>query len=422
MNDTTNAAETATDAIDGRRVHSTRLDTGTRLIVIHDPSARNVSVSLAVPAGMRHEAPGEEGMLHLLEHMVYQDSKEITASEREAAMHKAGGILGGNTHMDYSEFYESGQIGHLEHTSRRLVEQVFNPALKDGHLAEQIRAVATERARRLDRAPGGILPWPHLTARHWKDHPNSHDGTGDLDLTGRATPDKLRDIHRRLYRPSAAVMTAVTPEDPHLTLKKMALPFSEVSDNGYPAPILRAAVPSVGPEAASRVGGVMLTRRLSATVAAPAQTVGPDLLGDLLAAEVLTQQAGLDASAGLFGPGDMTRDDLFVLVDDTGQAINPSDRLRALAVADDTALLRAAQRAILRTERFTHDDERLARTVTRDALLRGTPMFAAELVSALAAICEDVARIRPVLERAATRLANQQSVSLTVPSAQEASQ
>ncbi len=78
--------------LDGRAVYGMRSDTGTRLIAIHDPSARIISMSLGgVPAGMRHEMPGEEGMLHLLEHMVYQDSENVTASERQVSVHKAGG-------------------------------------------------------------------------------------------------------------------------------------------------------------------------------------------------------------------------------------------------------------------------------------------------------------------------------------------
>lgn len=405
--------------LDGRAVHGMQLDRGIQLIAVHDPSARILSVSLGVPAGMRHERPGEEGMLHLLEHMVYQDSENTTASERQASVQKAGGILGGNTHMDYSEFYESGPTGHLEQISRRLVEQVFQPALTQEQIAEQIDAVATERAQRLAPAPGGILPWPHLTAQYWADHANGHDGTGDRDLASRVTSEKLHALHRRLYRPSGAVLTAVTSEDPVKTLRFLAAPFSGISDQAYVVPVVQESVRRGG--SASRIcsGGATSTRLLSATAAALGHSAGPDLLGDLVAAELLSQQDGLDASAGLFGPGDLTRDDLFVLVDDTGQAIDPSERFRALAIADDAVMIFAARRAVLRMERFTHDDQRLARTVTRDVLLRGTPTFAVELADALAKISDDATRLRPLVTAAAWRLAEQESVSVIVQPSEE---
>lgn len=405
--------------LDGRAVYGMQLDTGTRLIAVHDSSARILSVSLGVPAGMRHEMPGEEGMLHLLEHMVYQDSKNITALERQVSVHRAGGFLGGNTHMDYSEFYESGPTGHLEQISSRLVEQVFQPALTQEQIAEQIDAVATERAQRLAPAPGGILPWPHLTTRYWADHSNGHDGTGDSDLATRVTREKLQALHGRLYRPSAAVLTAVTAEDPLKTLRFLAAPFSGISDQTPVVPVLQDSVRRGGSTSTIYSGGAASTRLLSATAAALGHSAGPDLLGDLVAAELLSQQDGLDASAGLFGPGDLTRDDLFVLVDDTGQAIDPSERFRALAVADDAAMILAALRAVLRLERFTHHDQRLARTVTRDVLLRGTPTFAVELADALAGISHDATRLRTLVTASARRLAEQDSVSLTVQPSEE---
>ncbi|YCK81555.1 insulinase family protein [Arthrobacter sp. D3-18] len=405
--------------LNGRAVYGMRLDAGTRLMAIHDPSARILSMSLGVPAGMRHEMPGEEGMLHLLEHMVYQDSANITASERQVSVHKAGGVLGGNTHMDYSEFYEAGPMGHLEQISHRLVKQVFHPALTQQQIIEQIDAVAIERAQRLAQAPGGVLPWPHLTARYWADHPNSHDGTGDSDLANRVTREKLTALHRRLYRPSAAVLTAVTSEDPLKTLQLLAAPFFGISEEGPFVPVLQDSVRRGGSTSTIFSSAAKSTRVLSATAAACGRSACPDLLGDLVAAELLSQQDGLDASGGLFGPGDLTRDDLFVLVDDTGQAIDPPERFRALAIADDAAIMLAARRALLRMERFTHDDQRLARTVTRDVLLRGTPTFAAELTEALAEISDDAGRLRHLVTTAARRLTDQDSVTLTVQPSEE---
>ncbi|MFK0040283.1 M16 family metallopeptidase [Paenarthrobacter sp. NPDC090517] len=409
----------ALGTLNGRAVYGMRLDAGTRLIAIHDPSARIISMSLGVPAGMRHEMPGEEGMLHLLEHMVYQDSADISASERQVSVHKAGGVLGGNTHMDYSEFYETGPMGHLEQISKRLVEQVFHPALTQHQITEQIDAVATERAQRLAQAPGGVLPWPHLTSRYWADHPNGHDGTGDIDLAKRVTSEKLRALHRRLYRPSVAVLTAVTSEDPLKTLRLLSAPFSGSSDEAPLVPALQNSVRRGGSTSTIFSSAAKSTRVLSATAAACGHSASPEMLGDLVTAELLSQQDGIDASGGLFGPGDLTRDDLFVLVDDTGQAIDPCERYRALAIADDAAIMLAARRALLRMERFTHDDQRLVRTVTRDVLLRGTPTFAAELAESLAEISDDAARLRPVVTAAARRLADQDSVTLTIQPSEE---
>lgn len=183
----------------------------------------------------------------------------------------------------------------------------------------------------------------------------------------------------------------------------LAAPFSGISDEAPLVPGLQNSVRRGGLTSTIYSSEVESTRVLSATAAAiGGDSACPDFLGDLVAAELLSQQDGLDASVGLFGPGDLTRDDLFVLVDDTGQAIDPPERFRALAIADDAAIMLAARRTVLRMERFTHDDQRLARTVTRDVLLRGTPpTFAAELAESIAEISDDAARLRPIVTAAA---------------------
>lgn len=384
----------------GHETRTTVLPSGARAIVLHAPAARNDSVVLGVPAGMRHEAPGEEGMLHLLEHLVYQDSEAVSGAVRQRAVADAGGVLGGHTHMDYTEFFETGPTGEAARIAQRMVEQVFRPALRAEQIAEQIRAVATERAHRLAPAPGRVLPWPHLTARYWADHPNAHDGSGDLDLADRADAEILRDLHRRHYRRDAAVLTAVTADDPGAVLTSLA-----DADAGVPAVDGGPGVDRVAPGTPSpRYDPTPARRRLFATAAAPAAVVEDAVLGELLAAEALRGQPGLDASAGLFGPGDLVRDDLFVIVDDTAVPVNPCDRLRALLRIEDDVLERAVSRAVLRAEGVVRDDERLARSTARDALLRGAPGFAVELVEALAA---SAGRSRALLDVAVNRLAAQ---------------
>ncbi|PPI02770.1 insulinase family protein [Rathayibacter sp. AY1B7] len=385
---------------------SAALPSGARALVVHRPEVRNDSVALAVPAGMRHERDGEEGMLHLIEHLVYQDSEGVAGLVRQTRVAESGGVLGGHTHLDYSEFFETGSPGSAAVIAERLVEQVFRPAFLPEQIAEQIRAVASERAARLAPAPGGVLPWPHLTARYWADAPNAHDGSGDLDLEGRATEPVLRALHRRHYSPAGSVLVGVTADDPARLLDRLVAALAEAPD--------RAAGPVAVPPGTARpeYRGEPAARRLAATAAAPSTRVSDELLGDLIAAEALAAQAGLDASAGLFGPGDTVADDLFVLVDDTAVPVDPWHRLRALAVSDDSALEHARHRAVLRAERLVHDDERLARTVARDALLRGAPGFAGELVDSLAARPP-----RPLLADAAARLAEQPFAALGVPAA-----
>jgi putative peptidase M16 family len=138
------------------------------------------------------------------------------------------------------------------------------------------------------------------------------------------------------------------------------------------------------------------------------------MLGDLVVAELLAAQRDLEASAGLFGPGDLVRDDLFVVVDDTELALEPTDRVRAASVADDDLLLHAVGRAVERTEAFTVDDGCLTRTVARDVVLRGEPSFAPDLVTRLRGLLMHPNDIRALVTAASARLASQPFASIRI--------
>lgn len=389
---------------------------GARSVVVHDPAAMNCTVALAIPVGMRDEAPGEQGMMHLLEHVVYQDSDKLTTAERSKHIQRSGGVLGGHTHMDYTEFYETGSPSDVTQMLARVFDQVFAPAFLPSQISEQIQAVATERATRLGAAPGGMLPWPHLTGRFWQDHPNQHDGSGDLDLADRASADVLRALHARYYSLATVVVVVVSPLPEEHVVPHLAELLGQVREGALAQPHKKPArgLPANPTHEVVPIPNLKNTRRISVTALSPVETPTPAVLGEQLAAAALRAQHQVDVSAGLFGPGDLALDDLFVVVDDTGLALDLAERLRLLPELSDHELKAAAHRALYAIEQLTRDDERFARTLARDLLLRGNSTFSSDLCAALAMVTSDLDRARTLMTQASQRLSQQPSVSLTL--------
>ena len=398
--------------IRGHSAFQTVLDNGATAVAIHVPHARNHSVALAVRAGMRDELPGQEGMMRLIEHMIHQDGSVSHGLEPQPWVARAADRLGARTHMDYTEFYETAGLDDVPTMARRLVEQAFHPAFRGEQLLEQIAAVATERRNRLADAPGGLLPWPHLTSLYWRDHSNAHDGSGDLDLSDRATTTVLRGLHAKRYRPDGAAVVALSDQPGEKIVTTLAEAMSAIPGRRDEAEVPERAGQAIAQRSEVTVVGGR-ARLLSATAAAPA-TLTPPMLGDLVVAELLAAQRDLEASAGLFGTGDLVRDDLFVVVDDTELALEPTDRVRAASVADDDLLLHAVGRAVERTEAFTVDDGCLTRTVARDVVLRGEPSFAPDLVTRLRGLLMHPNDIRTLVAAASARLASQPFASIRI--------
>ena len=198
--------------IRGLHAASTTLANGARIMAIHAPQAKTSTVVLSLRAGMRDERrPAHNGIMRLIEHIISQDSQPVQGLIRPRATAQAGSVLGGHTHMDYTEFCETGSTQHLGTVAERLVDQVFSPVFCAEQLTGHIDALAMKRRQQLAAAPGKVLPWPHLTGAYWHDHPNGHDGSGDADLIDRVTPELLASIHRQLYQPAGAVLVALSP-------------------------------------------------------------------------------------------------------------------------------------------------------------------------------------------------------------------
>lgn len=401
--------------IRGLHAASTTLSNGARVLAIHAPQAKTSTVALSLRAGMRDERRTEHnGIVRLIEHMVYQDSQTIQGLTRQGDVARAGSVLGGNTHMDYTEFFETGSTPDLGTVAARLVDQVFFPAFRAEQLAQQIEAVAIERRQRLAAAPGNVLPWPHLTEAYWYDHANGHDGSGDIDLTDRVTPELLASMHRQLYHPAGAVMVALSPLPAPEALHQLSEAFSSIAPSDGPSSPAPVGLPITQHLDAGPLGTGSASRCLAATRAATTRAVTPQVLGDLLVAEALGTLEGLDASAGVFGLGERTHDDLFVLIDDTPCAVDPVERIRAVTTAKDSLVRHAICRAVHRAEQLVVDDARLARTVARDVLLRDIPEHSAQLVSALVELFDRPALARHLMAEASQRLTSQAFASMTV--------
>ncbi|MBM4320571.1 MAG: insulinase family protein, partial [Deltaproteobacteria bacterium] len=75
------------------------------LLVSPQPHASSVSVLLLVRAGSREDPPGQEGMAHLLEHMVFQGTRRRPAPrEVVAALDRVGGELNAETDRECTTY------------------------------------------------------------------------------------------------------------------------------------------------------------------------------------------------------------------------------------------------------------------------------------------------------------------------------
>ncbi|MBY6350961.1 insulinase family protein [Rhodococcoides corynebacterioides] len=340
-------------------------------------------------AGFRREAVGEEGVAHLLEHVMFRGSAAVPRGTFHDHVLGFAGHAGGTTHQDFTEYTQRVPVGCLDDAVFAEVDRLFAAEIGDEAVAEQLPGVIAEVRHHSGHAFGGF-PWPAMGRVLFADHAHAHDGWGDPADLARMDASTCRRFHERCYRPADAVLTVVGDVD----LETVVGAIDRACRGHRPAPArtprdtprprwrdgasVRVRVPGEGPSAFA-VGYALpdpidhLDEYLAATV-----------LSDVLTGTRPADGTPWSAASGVFGPLEVARGDVLTVTTSGSRASAAEFRrsvdaaLTAVAsgAAPSSVLAAAAGVAGSRRLRERADTEARARSLGRAAVILGDPAAA----------------------------------------------
>lgn len=189
------------DALATHRLPLSRLDLPglPRLLISPRPGSGGVGVAVAAPAGFRSELPGEEGLAHLLEHLMFRSGEEDGGFVDR--VHRRGGSTNASTHLDHTLYWQELPRGALEEALRDEAARFSDPLITPAAVARQREIVLEEIASNVENQPLGGFPWARLPAVAFLDHANRHNGYGTRESLAAATAESARGFWSRLYDP-----------------------------------------------------------------------------------------------------------------------------------------------------------------------------------------------------------------------------
>ena len=181
-----------------------RLDNGLRFLLFPDASKPSATVNITYNVGSRHEAYGETGMAHLLEHLVFQgtpDHPEITEELTER-----GARPNGTTSFDRTNYYETfpATEDNLEWALDLESDRMVNSFISADDLESEMTVVRNEMESG-ENSPFRILMQRTLsTAYLWHNYGKSIIGArSDVE----SVPiDRLQAFYRKYYQPDNALL------------------------------------------------------------------------------------------------------------------------------------------------------------------------------------------------------------------------
>jgi predicted Zn-dependent peptidase len=221
------------------RFERTELPNGLTVMTEAMPGIRSASLGVWVHAGSVHEEPGEMGVSHLLEHMVFKGTRRRGPRELALVLERRGGSLDAYTTREHTSYQARVLDADVDTALDVLADLVFDPLLRAEDLNLE-REVVLEEIATVEDTPDDLVFDLHAELL-WGDHPYGYSILGTRDTVAALRVDDLRRVHARSYVPENMLVAAAGHVDHGSFVAQVEAVFragrepnaSAASTNGY---------------------------------------------------------------------------------------------------------------------------------------------------------------------------------------------
>jgi predicted Zn-dependent peptidase len=212
----------------GLEVRPVTLPNGLRVVLAPDPAALTVDAALWLPAGRRHERPGQAGLSLLAARLGFRNG----AGEPLAPLAAVGGSGGVVVTPDYTSLSATVPGGSLELALGFLAERLPGRPVTAAALAAERAALRAEAARgeRTAVARGLASLW----AAAWPGHPYELTGAPPAAGSDALRPADVDAWKRARFTPGAALLTVTGAFEPESALALVRARFARLPRGGAP--------------------------------------------------------------------------------------------------------------------------------------------------------------------------------------------
>lgn len=179
--------------------HRDLLTNGLPVVCETIPYVRSVSIGFWVACGSRDESTTEEGISHLIEHMVFKGTKNRTTRQIAETIDSVGGHLNAFTTKEYTCFYIKILDRHFRLGLELLSDLVTNPLFTLEDL-EKEKNVVLEEIKSYEDSPDELV-FDLFTQTILDGHPLGHSILGTPETIDAIDRDALLAYKKRFYAP-----------------------------------------------------------------------------------------------------------------------------------------------------------------------------------------------------------------------------
>jgi len=183
------------------------LDNGIRVITERVSYVRSVAMGVWVSVGSSHEEPGQRGISHCIEHMLFKGTRSRSAREIAELMDSIGGHLNAFTDKETTCFHARTVDEHAPLAVEILADMLENSAIDPAELHKE-QQVILEEIKMYDDSPDEVSQDIFVRSA-WGASPLGEPTIGYASTVSALTRDTLLEYMGANYVPGNVIITAV---------------------------------------------------------------------------------------------------------------------------------------------------------------------------------------------------------------------
>ena len=202
------------------------LPNGLHVLLFPDASSPKITVNMTYMVGSRHEGYGETGMAHLLEHLLFKETKTRKDIKQELKDH--GAEMNGSTSWDRTNYFETmtATDENLKFGLELEADRMVNSKIEKPILDSEMTVVRNEFEMG-ENSPDRILMQRAL------EHAYTWHNYGKMTIGNRSDIEnvpinRLAAFYQKYYQPDNALLTVAGKFDQAKTLALVAQLFAKI--------------------------------------------------------------------------------------------------------------------------------------------------------------------------------------------------
>lgn len=221
-----------------------RLSNGLRVLYKKERAVPVVAVCITFHVGSRNEAAGHTGSTHILEHLLFKDSKHFNTENGKAIssyLEWMGARMNATTWLDRTNYFELLPKEKLAEALAMEADRMRNSLFSDADLASEMTVVRNEYERGRNN-PYELLD-EEVMATAFTEHPYRIPTIGTKEDIEHSTAAKLREFYDTFYWPANATLAIFGDVERADVEKLVVKQFGKIPRSPHEIPAMHAVEP-----------------------------------------------------------------------------------------------------------------------------------------------------------------------------------